>query len=63
VHFVNICVKNKKYTHFSFSLLCMVAPICFGITFPSSGSVPSASYERCSIEEQSIKYCGWACCV
>jgi hypothetical protein len=22
--------------------------------------VPS---ERCSIEEQSIEYCGWACCV
>jgi hypothetical protein len=21
------------------------------------------SSERCSIEEQSIEYCGWACCV
>jgi hypothetical protein len=30
-------------------------PACFGITLPSSGSVPSA-FERCSIEEQSIEY-------
>jgi hypothetical protein len=36
----------------------MVAPPCFGITLPSSGSVPSAVC--CSIEEQSIEYCGWA---
>jgi hypothetical protein len=35
----------------------MVAPTCFDITLPSSGSVPNAS-ERCSIEEQSIEYCG-----
>jgi hypothetical protein len=25
--------------------LCMVAPTCFGITLPSSGSVPSAFWE------------------
>jgi hypothetical protein len=36
----------------------MVAPTCFGITLPPSGSVPSAS-DRCSIEEQSIEYCAW----
>src|SRR5215510_14306113 len=34
--------KTNKYTNYSFSLLCMVAPTCFGITLPSSGSVPSA---------------------
>jgi hypothetical protein len=37
----------------------MVAPTCFGITLPSSGSFLVSS-ERCSIEEQSIEYCGWA---
>jgi hypothetical protein len=36
--------------------LCMVAPTCFGIILPFSGSVPSAFGE---IEEQSIEYCGW----
>jgi hypothetical protein len=45
VHFVNICVKTYKYTNYSFSLLCMVTPTCFGITLPSSGSVPSAFWE------------------
>jgi hypothetical protein len=35
----------------------MVAPTCFDITLPFQGAflVPS---ERCSIEEQSIEYCG-----
>jgi hypothetical protein len=40
--------KTNEYTNYSFSLLiCMVAPIvvCFGITLPSSGSVPSAFWE------------------
>jgi hypothetical protein len=37
----------------------MVAPTCFGITLSFSGSVPMPS-GRCSIEEQSIEYCGWA---
>jgi hypothetical protein len=64
VHFVNICVKNPINTPIIHSVyyLCMVAPTCFVITFPSSGNflVPS---ERCSIEEQSKEYCGWACCV
>jgi hypothetical protein len=32
-------------TNYSFSLLCMIAPTCFGITLPSSGSVPSAFQE------------------
>jgi hypothetical protein len=27
-------------------LLCMVAPTCFGITLTSSGSVPSAFWEK-----------------
>jgi hypothetical protein len=39
--------------------LRMVAPTCFGITLPSSVSVPSA-FERSSIEKQSTEYCGWA---
>jgi hypothetical protein len=37
----------------------MVAATCFGITFAQGAFlVPS---ERCSIEEQSIEYYGWAC--
>jgi hypothetical protein len=43
---VKICVKTKKYTNYSFNLLIMYgAPTCFGITLPSSGSVPSAIWE------------------
>jgi hypothetical protein len=37
--------KTNKYTNYSFSLLIMVAPTCFGIKLPSSGSVPSAFWE------------------
>jgi hypothetical protein len=37
--------KTKKYNNYSLSLICIVAPTCFGITLPSSGSVPSAFWE------------------
>jgi hypothetical protein len=37
--------KKVTYTNYLFTLLCMVAPTCFGITFPSSGSVPGAFWE------------------
>jgi hypothetical protein len=47
---------NKTIIHLVYSL-CVVSPACFGIALPSSGSVPMPS-ERCSIEEQSIEYCG-----
>src|SRR5215475_7572840 len=38
----------------------MVASACFGITLHLQGAflVPS---ETCSIEKQSIEYCGWVC--
>jgi hypothetical protein len=32
---------NATIIHAVYSL-CMVTPTCFGITFPSSGNVPSA---------------------
>jgi hypothetical protein len=35
---------NTPIIH-SVYLLCMVAPPCFGITLPSSGSVPNAFLE------------------
>jgi hypothetical protein len=39
--------KPKKSTVIhSVYELCMVAPTCFGITLPSSGSVPSAHAPR-----------------
>jgi hypothetical protein len=64
VHFVNICVKNQQmqqlfiqFINYLWYLLHVSALHCH----PQGASlVPS---ERCSIEEQSIAYCGWACCV
>src|SRR5215510_7164428 len=55
--------KTNKYTNYSFSLLIM-----YGSSYVSALHcnlkeaflVPS---ERCSIEEQSIEYCGWAYCL
>jgi hypothetical protein len=38
----NMCEKTNKYTNYSFNLLIVVAPTYFGITLPSSGSVPGA---------------------
>jgi hypothetical protein len=48
VHFVNICVKTQQIQQpFTGSVyqLCMVAPTCFGITFPSPRNVPRALWE------------------
>jgi hypothetical protein len=39
VPFVNRCVKNQRMPQL------FIHPTCFGITFPSSGSVPSAFWE------------------
>jgi hypothetical protein len=44
VHFVNICVKTQQIHQVSIQL----ALTCFGITLPSSGSVPSACWEMLS---------------
>jgi hypothetical protein len=47
-HFVNICVKNQQMQQLLIQFinyLRMIAPACFGITLPSSGSVPSALWE------------------
>jgi hypothetical protein len=48
VHFVNMIYawKTNKCNNYSFSSLIMYgSPTCFGITLPSSGSVPSAFWE------------------
>jgi hypothetical protein len=37
--------KTNKCTNYSFSLLCMVAPTCFGITLPTLGSISRAFRE------------------
>jgi hypothetical protein len=64
VHFFNICVKNQQiyqlfiqFINYVWYLLHVSALHCHpqGLFL-----VPS---ERYSIEEQSIEYCGWACCV
>jgi hypothetical protein len=64
VHFVNICVKNQQihqlliqFINYVWLLLHVSALHCH---LHGAFLVPS---ERYSIEEQSIKYCGWACCV
>jgi hypothetical protein len=64
VHFVNICVKNQQmqqlfiqFTNYVWYLLHVLGLHCHP---QGAFLVPS---ERCSIEEQSRGYCGWACCV
>jgi hypothetical protein len=63
-HFVNICVKNHQihqlfiqFINYVWQLLHVSALHCH---LQGAFLVPS---ERWSIEEQSIEYCGWACCV
>jgi hypothetical protein len=61
VHFVNTCVKNQQihqlfiqFINYVWYFLYVLALHCHPqVAF----LVPS---ERCSIEEQSIEYCGWA---
>jgi hypothetical protein len=64
VHFVNICVKNQQiqqlfiqFINYVWYLLHVSALHCHP---QGAFLVPS---ERCSIEEKSIEYCVWACCV
>jgi hypothetical protein len=64
VHFIDICVKNQQihqlfiqFMNYVCYLLHVSALHCHP---PGAFLVPS---ERCSIEEQSKKYFGWACCV
>jgi hypothetical protein len=64
VHFVNICAKIQQiqqlfiqFINYVWYLLPVSALHCH---LRGEFLVPS---ERCSIEEQSIEYCGWACCV
>jgi hypothetical protein len=62
MHFVNMCVKNQQRQQL-FSLLCMVAPTCFTITLPSSGSVPSAFWEMLNWAVDGILWNGMLCLV
>jgi hypothetical protein len=64
VHFFNICVKNQQmqqlfiqFINYVWYLLHVSALHCH---FQEAFVVPSESY---SIEEQSVEYCRWACCV
>jgi hypothetical protein len=53
--------KTNKCTTYSFNLLIMLLHVSALHCHPQVAFlVPS---ERCSTEEQSIEYCGWACCV
>ena len=64
VRFVNICVKTQQmqqlfiqFINYAWYLLHFSALHCH---LQGAFLMPS---ERCSIEEQSIEYCGWACCI
>jgi hypothetical protein len=64
VHLVKICVKNQQiqqwfiqFINYVWLLLHASALYCHP---QGAFLVPS---ERRSVEEQSIEYCGWACCV
>jgi hypothetical protein len=64
VHFVSICVKNQQiqqlfiqFINYVWYLLHVSALYCH---LHGAFLVPS---EWWSIQEQSIEYCGWACCV
>jgi hypothetical protein len=64
VHFVNVCEKNQQmqqlfihFINYVWYLLHVSALHCHP---QGAFLVPS---ERCSIDQQSIEYCGWACCV
>jgi hypothetical protein len=64
VYFVNMCVKNQQihqlffqFVNYLWYLLHVTALHCHP---QGAFLVPS---KRCSIEEQSIDYCGWSCCL
>jgi hypothetical protein len=64
VHFVNICVKNQQihqlFIHFINYIWLLLHVSALHCHPQGAFLVPS---ERCSIEEQSIEYCGRVCCV
>jgi hypothetical protein len=64
VHFVNVCVKNQQmqrlFTQFINYVWYLLHVSELHCHLQGAFLVPS---ERCSIEDQSIEYCGWECCV
>jgi hypothetical protein len=64
MNFVNTCVKKQQMQQLFIQFINYVWYLLHVLALHShlqeTFLVPS---ERCSIEEQSIEYCGWACCV
>jgi hypothetical protein len=61
MHIVNICVKKQQIHQLFIQFINYVRHVSALHCHPQGAFlVPS---ERCSIEEQSIEYCGWVCCV
>jgi hypothetical protein len=64
VHFVNICMKNQQ-THQLF--IQFINYVWYLLRVSALHCHPQAAFlvpsERCSMEEQSIEYCGWVWCV
>jgi hypothetical protein len=64
VYFVDVCVKTGQMQRLFIQFINYVRYVLHVSALyrhlQGTFLVPS---ERCSIEEQSIEYCGWACCV
>jgi hypothetical protein len=64
VHFLNVCVKNQQIHQLFFQFINYVWYLIHVLALhchpQGTFLVPS---ERCSVEEQSIEYFGWACYV
>jgi hypothetical protein len=64
VHFVNICVKHQQIHQLVIQLINYV---WYLLHVSALHCHPQGAFlvtsEKCAIEEQSIEYCGGACCV
>jgi hypothetical protein len=64
VHFFNMCVKSQQMQQLLIQFINYVWYLLHvsALNDHPQGVVLVPS-ERCSIEEQSMEYCGWVCCV
>jgi hypothetical protein len=64
MHFVNICVKNQQIHQL---FIQFINYVWYLLHVSALHFHPQVAFlvptERCSIEQQLIEYCGWACCV
>jgi hypothetical protein len=63
MHFVNICVKNQQIHQLYIQFINYVWYLHVSALHCHHKGAYLVPSERCSIEEQLIEYCGWACFV